>query len=92
MSERATPSPRLSPLPGHGTPARNSLRTAVSGLSAFHPSIRAVLTGMLAGWAGFVIALGNFEGTFYRYMKAIELQKGSEWQAPASMEGGRGAQ
>ena len=55
MSERATPSPRLSPLPGHGTPARNSLRTAVSGLSAFHPSIRAVLTGMLAGWAGFVI-------------------------------------
>ena len=48
--------------------------------------------GFLDGWAGFVIALGNFEGTFYRYMKAIELQKGSEWQAPASMEGGRGAQ
>jgi len=31
-----------------------------------------------------VIALGNFEGTFYRYVKAIELQKGSAWQAPTT--------
>ena len=38
--------------------------------------------GFLDGWAGFVIALGNFEGTFYRYVKAIEVQKGPEWQAP----------
>ena len=38
--------------------------------------------GFLDGWAGFVIALGNFEGTFYRYVKAIEIQKGVEWQAP----------
>ena len=38
--------------------------------------------GFLDGWAGFVIALGNFEGTFYRYTKAIEIQKGAEWQAP----------
>lgn len=38
--------------------------------------------GFLDGWAGFVIALGNFEGTFYRYVKAIEIQKGAEWQAP----------
>lgn len=38
--------------------------------------------GFLDGWAGFVIALGNFEGTFYRYVKAIELQKGEQWQAP----------
>lgn len=38
--------------------------------------------GFLDGWAGFVIALGNFEGTFYRYMKAIEIQKGTQWQAP----------
>jgi glycosyltransferase involved in cell wall biosynthesis len=38
--------------------------------------------GFLDGWAGFVIALGNFEGTFYRYVKAIEIQKGSQWQAP----------
>jgi hypothetical protein len=38
--------------------------------------------GFLDGWAGFVIALGNFEGTFYRYVKAIEAQKGTAWQAP----------
>ncbi len=39
--------------------------------------------GFLDGWAGFVIALGNFEGTFYRYVKAIEIQKGAGWKAPA---------
>lgn len=38
--------------------------------------------GFLDGWAGFVIALGNFEGTFYRYVKALEIQKGADWQAP----------
>jgi glycosyltransferase involved in cell wall biosynthesis len=38
--------------------------------------------GFMDGWAGFVIALGNFEGTFYRYVKAIEIQKGLAWQAP----------
>jgi hypothetical protein len=38
--------------------------------------------GFLDGWAGFVIALGNFEGTFYRYVKALEIQKGSKWKAP----------
>ena len=38
--------------------------------------------GFLDGWAGFVIALGNFEGTFYRYAKALELQKGDAWKAP----------
>ena len=38
--------------------------------------------GFLDGWAGFVIALGNFEGTFYRYVKAIEIQRGAAWQAP----------
>jgi glycosyltransferase involved in cell wall biosynthesis len=33
--------------------------------------------GFLDGWAGFIIALGNFEGTFYRYAKLWEknLQK-----------------
>ncbi len=35
--------------------------------------------GFLDGWAGFVIALGNFEGTFYRYAKAVEIQKGVNW-------------
>ncbi|PKO62854.1 MAG: alpha-L-glycero-D-manno-heptose beta-1,4-glucosyltransferase [Betaproteobacteria bacterium HGW-Betaproteobacteria-18] len=36
--------------------------------------------GFLDGWAGFVIALQSFEGTFYRYVKAIEIQKGKKWQ------------
>jgi glycosyltransferase involved in cell wall biosynthesis len=39
--------------------------------------------GFLDGWAGFVIAVGNFEGTFYRYVKALELQKGEAWRSPA---------
>jgi len=41
--------------------------------------------GFLDGWAGFVIALGNFEGTFYRYVKALELQKGAQWQPPKEL-------
>ena len=40
--------------------------------------------GFLDGWPGFVIAVGNFEGTFYRYVKALELQKGTQWQAPTA--------
>lgn len=40
--------------------------------------------GFLDGWAGFVIALGNFEGTFYRYVKALEIQRGDAWKAPSS--------
>ncbi len=38
--------------------------------------------GFLDGWPGFVIALGNFEGTFYRYVKAIEIQNASQWGPP----------
>jgi hypothetical protein len=38
--------------------------------------------GYRDGWAGFVIALGNFEGTFYRYAKRYEEMKA--WPAPAS--------
>lgn len=38
--------------------------------------------GFLDGWAGFVIALGNFEGTFYRYAKAVEMQRGEAWGRP----------
>ena len=38
--------------------------------------------GFIDGWAGFVIAFGNFEGTFYRYAKRYEeLQR---WQPPPS--------
>lgn len=40
--------------------------------------------GFLDGWAGFVIALGNFEGTFYRYVKALEMQKKEAWKPPAT--------
>ena len=38
--------------------------------------------GFLDGWAGFVIAFGNFEGTFYRYAKRYEEQQA--WQPPPS--------
>ncbi len=34
------------------------------------------------GWAGFVIALGNFEGTFYRYAKRYEQEQ--DWKPPPS--------
>ena len=36
--------------------------------------------GFLDGGPGFVIAFGNFEGTFYRYIKLLEAQK--KWKAP----------
>ena len=36
--------------------------------------------GFLDGWAGFVIAFGNFEGTFYRYAKRFEQQE--QWPLP----------
>ena len=36
--------------------------------------------GFVDGWAGFVIAFGNFEGTFYRYAKRYEETQG--WQPP----------
>jgi hypothetical protein len=38
--------------------------------------------GYRDGWAGFVIALGNFEGTFYRYAKRYEEM--NKWPPPAS--------
>jgi glycosyltransferase involved in cell wall biosynthesis len=38
--------------------------------------------GFIDGWAGFVIAFGNFEGTFYRYAKRYE--QGQNWGPPAS--------
>ena len=41
-----------------------------------------VKRGFKDGWAGFVIAFGNFEGTFYRYAKRHEeMQK---WAPPPS--------
>jgi glycosyltransferase involved in cell wall biosynthesis len=38
--------------------------------------------GFLDGWAGFVIAFGNFEGTFYRYAKRHEETQ--SWRTPSS--------
>jgi len=38
--------------------------------------------GFLDGWAGFVIALGNFYGTYFRYAKLIEKQK--PWKIPTT--------
>jgi len=51
------------------------------GLWAFihHFFIKA---GFLDGWAGFVIAFGNFEGTFYKYAKLHENL--SNWTCPDS--------
>jgi glycosyltransferase involved in cell wall biosynthesis len=38
--------------------------------------------GFIDGWAGFVIAFGNFEGTFYRYAKRYEETQ--DWRPPES--------
>jgi hypothetical protein len=38
--------------------------------------------GILDGWPGLVIALGNFEGTFYKYAKLHELE--ADWSPPPS--------
>jgi glycosyltransferase involved in cell wall biosynthesis len=57
------------------------------GLGAFfrHYVLRA---GFLDGWAGFVIALSNLEGTFYRYAKHYERAQGltREPPLPASLK------
>ena len=36
--------------------------------------------GFLDGGPGFVIALGNFEGTYYRYIKLLEFEE--KWNSP----------
>ena len=46
--------------------------------SFFHMYI--LKKGILDGWPGLVIAIGNFEGTFYKYAKLVELE--SKWQPP----------
>jgi glycosyltransferase involved in cell wall biosynthesis len=48
--------------------------------SFFHMYI--LKRGILDGWAGFIIALGNFEGTFYRYAKLYEIE--ANWSSPTS--------
>ncbi|MBL4775348.1 MAG: glycosyltransferase family 2 protein [Mariprofundus sp.] len=49
------------------------------GLWAFF-RIYILKLGCLDGWAGFVIAFGNLEGTFYRYAKRCERIK--DWDKP----------
>ncbi|MGE3147551.1 MAG: glycosyltransferase family 2 protein [Pseudorhodoplanes sp.] len=63
-------------------PRRVSMGSALGhGLWAFlrHYILKA---GFRDGWAGFIIALGNFEGTFYRYAKRHEQMQ--DWKPPAS--------
>ena len=58
-----------------------SMSTAlIHGLWAFF-RIYVIKLGFLDGWAGFVLALGNFEGTFYRYAKATTAK--INWTQPA---------
>lgn len=56
-------------------------RALAHGLGAFlrHYVVRA---GFLDGWAGFVIAFSNFEGTFYRYAKYAEKMSGATREPP----------
>ncbi len=66
----------------HQRGRRSSMARALArGLwSFFHMYI--LKRGILDGWPGFVIAVGNFEGTFYKYAKLLELQ--ADWQPPSS--------
>ncbi|XOF33277.1 MAG: glycosyltransferase family 2 protein [Candidatus Electrothrix sp. YB6] len=61
---------------------KGGMGTALSrGLwSFFHMYI--LKKGILDGWPGLVIAVGNFEGTWYKYAKLHELE--SDWQPPDS--------
>lgn len=55
-------------------------RALMHGMAAFL-RIYILKLGFLDGWAGFMIALGNFEGTFYRYAKLTEKQR--QWNKPS---------
>jgi len=54
-------------------------KALLRGLWAFF-RIYVMKLGFLDGWAGFVIAFGNLEGTFYRYAKLCERKQG--WKRP----------
>jgi glycosyltransferase involved in cell wall biosynthesis len=68
--------------------AEKLTRKRVSMASAFGHVLWAFIKhyifkrGFKDGWAGFVIAFGNFEGTFYRYAKRYEETQ--DWQPPPS--------
>ena len=46
--------------------------------------------GFIDGWAGFVIAFGNFEGTYYRYAKRYEETQ--NWIAAAEQAAAAGGE
>jgi glycosyltransferase involved in cell wall biosynthesis len=58
----------------------------VHGLWAFF-RIYVLKRGFLDGWAGFLLALGNFEGTFYRYAKASTAKL--NWKNPPADDDGK---
>lgn len=61
-------------LRARGAPPSMALALA-HGLAAFLRHYVLQL-GFLDGWAGFIIAFANFEGTFYRYAKHLEAARG----------------
>jgi glycosyltransferase involved in cell wall biosynthesis len=61
------------------TPSMASALAHATGAFLRHYIVRA---GFLDGWAGFVIALSNFEGTFYRYAKYAERMSGATREPP----------
>jgi glycosyltransferase involved in cell wall biosynthesis len=73
---------RYSSLGARKLPERVSMASALGhGFWAFTKHYL-MKHGYRDGWAGFVIALGNFEGTFYRYAKRYEEMQG--WTPPSS--------
>ncbi len=55
---------------------KGRMATALThGLWSFF-SLYVLKLGFMDGWPGFIIALGNFEGTFYKYAKFYLHQKG----------------
>ncbi len=52
--------------------ASSSMAKAFSHASWSFFSLFVLKRGFLDGWAGFLIAFGNFQGTFYKYAKLVE--------------------
>lgn len=59
---------------------KSSMRKALVHAVGAFVRVYVMKRGFLDGWAGFTIALGNFEGTFYRYAKLAVSQ--NRWNAP----------
>jgi len=62
------------------TGKKGSMMLALMHAAGAFLRIYVLKLGFLDGWAGFVISLGNFEGTFYRYAKLTEKQQ--NWNRP----------